>query len=246
MKKYFFLLFFCLAACQMQAQTSWRGIVADSVTFRNLPDVYIYVKGTYRVTVSAKNGSFIIPAQATDTLVFRLVGYKTLQFPLRLQENGLFILLAEDYRLLQTVTIRGWRLSPDPVEERTIEKSLTKSFITPKRNIPQGKYIPPSFLYFTFSPIDYFSRKEKERRKLNKWVEEENKTQVFRQLISSPKVKDIMMKRHQLDEKTYLQLVERFNLTHRELHYLTDEDKLMVALHRYFKKAKKIKKSSPD
>lgn len=218
MKKY--LLILLLAGCfQVRAQNVYRGIVADSITLNNMAGVFINVKGTNRVSISTNDGTFVIAAKPVDTLIFRMMGYKSLLLPLLLQEDALFVLLSEDQIMLQGVVIRGWRLYPNKVQDRTIEKPLTKSILTSTGGL---------------GPIDYFFWKlERERRKLKKIVEEENKSQTYRQVIADPAVKDIMMKDHHINETTYYNLLAQFNVERRMVQYFTDPDAIMISLHKF-------------
>lgn len=223
MKKYFVI--FLIACCfQAKSQNFYHGIVADSITLSNLAGVYINVKGTNRISVSNSNGTFLVSARSTDTLIFRMVGYKPLLLPLFLQEDALFILLSKDQIILQGVVIRGWRLYPHKVKDITIEKPVTKSILTNTGGL---------------AIFDHFWKVERERRKLKKIVDEENKSQTYRQVITDSAVKDIMLKDHHIDETTYYHLLAQFNVEQRMVQYFTDPDAIMVALHEYIDRALK-------
>lgn len=88
------------------------------------------------------------------------------------------------------------------------------------------------------SPFDYFWKLEREKRKLSRVIEENNRTQIFRQVITDPDVKTIMMEDHHIDEETYYNLIEKFNIQHPSIHYFTDPDAIMEALHGFFEKNK--------
>lgn len=226
MKKYFVILL--LSACfQARAQNVYRGIVADSITLNNMSGVYVNVKGTHRVSISTRDGTFVIAAKPSDTLVFRMMGYKSLLLPLLLQEDALFVLLSEDQIVLQGVVIRGWRLYPNKVEDQTIEKPTTRSILTNTGGL---------------SLFDYFWKLERERRKLKKIAEEENKSQTYRQVITDPAVKDIMMKDHHIDETTYYHLLAKFNVERRMVQYFTDPDAIMISLHEFIDRSVKNEK----
>lgn len=234
MKKFSALLFVITFCGQTKAQNSYQGIVADSITLQNLSGVYINVKGSNKVAVSNSDGSFQITAKPTDTLMFRMVGYKSILIPLRLQEDALFVLLPEDQIMLQGVVIRSWRLYPDKVRDITLEVPRTRPLFPGQGQSPRGFYIPLAILTLSFSPIDYFFWKvERERRNLKKVVIEQNKSQTFRQVITNPVVKDIMMKDHRITENTYYHLLARFNIEQRAVQYYDDPDAIMIALHTF-------------
>lgn len=217
MKKYC-LIFLLACLSPVKAQNVYRGIIADSATLINISGAYINVKGTNRVSVSNKAGAFVIAAKPTDTLIFRMMGYKPLLLPLFLQEDALFVLLSEDKIVLQGVVIRAWRLYPNKTEDITIEKPVTQSILTNTGGL---------------ALFDYFRKQERERRKLAKIVDEENKSQTYRQVITDPSVKEIMLKDHHISETTYYHLLAQFNLEHRMVQYFTDPDAIMMALHNY-------------
>jgi hypothetical protein len=204
----------------VSAQKIYRGIVVDSASLANLRDVHILVKHEGRGTTTNSSGSFLISVKPTDTLVFSAIGYHSFELPLMFEEDALFILLRENTLLLSEVTISAKRLYPNKIEDRTK--------VAPKKL--------PTIAAFA-SPFDYFWKLEREKRKLFRVVEENNRTQTFRQVITDPDVKSILMKDYELTENTYYQLVADFNQQHAAVHYFTDPDAIMEALHTFFEKA---------
>ncbi len=203
------------------AQTLYRGIVVDSASLTNLTGVHVSVKHGNRVVATNTSGGFLITAKPIDTLVFTAIGYHALELPLMFEEDALFILLRENRILLQEITIRANRLYPNKVEDRTKVAPGTLSKIQ-----------------MFESPFDYFWKLEREKRKLSRVIEENNRTQIFRQVITDPDVKTIMMEDHHIDEETYYNLIEKFNIQHPSIHYFTDPDAIMEALHGFFEKNK--------
>ncbi len=199
------------------AQKIYRGIVVDSASFSNLPDVHISVKNDNRGTTTNTSGSFLISAKLTDTLVFSAVGYRSVELSLMFEEDALFILLRENTLLLSEITIKATRLYPNKFEDRTKVAPHTLSKIQAFE-----------------SPFDYFWKLEREKRKLSRVIEENNRTQTFRQVITDPDVKAIMMEGYDVDEDRYYQIIEQFNLTHAAVHYFSDPDAIMEALHVFF------------
>jgi hypothetical protein len=133
------------------AQQIYRGIVVDSASLLNLPDVHVTIKGTGKVATTSSSGSFLVYAQPSDTLVFSRIGYITSELPLLFAEDALFVLLREDKIMLNEVIIKSTRLYPDKIEDRT--KSAPRTL-----NVIEG----------IFSPFDYFWSLEREKRKLTK------------------------------------------------------------------------------
>ncbi|MBX2898368.1 MAG: carboxypeptidase-like regulatory domain-containing protein [Cyclobacteriaceae bacterium] len=202
-----------------QAQKIYRGIVVDSASMVNLQGVHITVKSTSRGVASNSAGGFLVSARPIDTLIFTAIGYHTLELPLMFEEDALFILLRENTIMLNEVTIKSNRLYPNKIEDHTK---------TAPRTMAKGQKFS--------SPFDYFWKLEREKRKLTRVIEENNRTQTFRQVITDPDVKKIMMEDHHIEEETYYHLVEKFNMQHPAVHYFTDPDAIMEALHGFFEK----------
>jgi hypothetical protein len=213
-------LVFLFVSNTLVAQKIYRGIIVDSATLANLRDVHISLKNRGRGTTTNSSGSFLISAKATDTLVFSAIGYHSLELPLLFEEDALFILLRENTLLLNEITISAKRLYPNKIEDR--------SKVAPKKLDPMAAFI---------SPFDYFWKLEREKRKLFRVVEENNRTQTFRQVITDPDVKEILMKDYEVTENTYYQLIAEFNQQHAAVHYFTDPDAIMEALHTFFEGA---------
>lgn len=219
LRLFFFGSFLFIASNLLFGQQIYRGIVVDSAKLTNLPDVHISVKQTGRGTTTNPLGSFLISAKPTDTLLFTVVGYKLLELPLLFEEDALFILLVENTLILNEITIKATRLYPNKINDRTK--------ITPRTMSSLDGFI---------SPITYLSKLEREKRKLFRVVEENNRTQTFRQVITDPDVKAILMNDHEVNEETYYTIIENFNLQHAAVQYFTDPDSIMEALHSFFEK----------
>ena len=221
MSRFIFFIVFCFISQSIRGQQLYRGIVVDSARMTNLPDVHVSVKGQGKITSTNINGSFMIYARPTDTLLFSSIGYISVELPLLFEEDALFVLLREDKIFLNEIIIRSTRLYPNKIEERTKIAPRTMSSI-------EG----------VFSPFDYFWKLEREKRKLTRIVEENNKTQTYRQVITDPDVKKILIKEYDVTESSYYQIVEQFNLQQSHVHYFTDPDAIMEALHSFFGKQK--------
>lgn len=199
------------------AQQPYHGIVVDSVSLQNIPDVHITIKKTGKGVISNTTGSFLIYAKPTDTLIFTAVGYKPLTLPLIFMEDGIMVLLRENVLVLPDIMIKSTRLYPNKIEDYTRDKPKTMDALS-------------GFV----SPFDYFWKEERDRRKLSKLVEENNRTQVFRQVITDPDVMKIMMDSYAVNEEMYYELVTRFNQQKAHVHYFTDPDAIMEELHDFF------------
>lgn len=214
-----FIFIITLLPGLLQGQKLYRGIVVDSASLVNLPGVHVTVRKTAKVSLTDANGTFLIYAKPTDTLTLSFIGYQSLQLPLLFEEEDLFILLREDKILLNEIVIKSTRLYPNKIEDRTAVKPKTMDQL-------DGM----------LSPFDYFWKVEREKRKLSRVVEENNRTQVYRQVITDPDVKNIMKKEYGIDEETYYSIIEKFNQQHPSVHYYSDPDAVMEALHQFFER----------
>jgi carboxypeptidase-like protein len=213
---FYFIIFFSLSG-SISAQQLYTGIVVDSAKLSNIPDVHISVKHKGKITSSSLTGSFMVYASTTDTLMFSAIGYITTEIPLMFEENTLLVMLREDRIFLNEVIIKSTRLYPNKIEERT--KTAPRKMAA---------------LDGVISPFDYFSSLEREKRKLSKVVEENNRTQTYRQVITDPDVKEILMNEYDLGEENYYQTLVMFNQKQTHVHYFTDPDAIMEALHTFF------------
>lgn len=214
----FSIIIFCILIAQsVCAQKLYRGIVVDSASMNNLPGVHVTIKNAAKGTSTDLNGVFVLYANPTDTLLISSVGHLTAEIPLLFQEETLFILLRENKILLNEIVIKSTRLYPNKIEDRTRVKPKTMSGV-------QG----------IVSPFDYFWKLEREKRKLSRVIEENNKTQTYVQVITDPDVREILKKEYELTDEAYNNLLVEFNRLHRSVHYYTDEDGIMEELHRFF------------
>ena len=191
--------------------------MADSSSLAELPSVFIVAKHSGKSTISTTSGTFSIQTTEIDTLVFTLLGYKSFVLPLFFEEDVLLIRMSEQILLLDEITIRATRLYPNEIINRTK--------IAPKKM---------SALEGVFSPFDYFWKLEREKRKLSRIVEDNNKTQTYLQVITDPVVKDIMMKAYGLTELVYFERLSLFNQQHATISYSTDPEEIMESLHAFF------------
>ncbi|NBW38307.1 MAG: hypothetical protein EBR30_25455 [Cytophagia bacterium] len=179
--------------------------------------VYVSIKGSAKATVTNQSGLFTLSATPLDTLVFSYLGYVTLELPLFLEEDALFIRMREQTRMLQEIVIKASRLYPNEILDRTR--------VAPRKM--EGYQALQS-------PFTYFSKTEKEKRKIYRYVEESNKTQTYIQVITDPVVKEIFTKDYNLTDEEYYDLLASFNQQYRTIQYATSPEDIMEALHAYF------------
>ncbi len=217
MKKYVLFILVAFAALPSFSQKIFRGIVIDSASFEELPSVIIQVKGTERRTISFTTGHFSIAASSQETLIFTMLGYHPVELPLLFEEDVMLIRMSEQILLLDEVTIKATRLYPNEIVNRTK--------VAPKRM---------SALQGVVSPIDYFWKLEREKRKLARIVEENNKAQTYLQVITDPVVKEIIMKAYSITELAYYERLALFNQQQASIAYSADPEEIMESLHAFF------------
>lgn len=196
-------------------------MVVDSVSMAALSNVHITVKNSAKGAYTNTSGLFALNARVTDTLLFTSLGYVPVELPLLLEEDALFIRLREQVSLLQEITIKATRLYPNQIADRTHSAP---------RKMDGYQALQ--------SPFTYFSKTEKEKRKIYRFVEESNKTQTYVQVIIDPIVKEIFTKEYELSDQEYYDGLAIFNQQQRNIHYSTDPEVIMEALHAYFSLSK--------
>jgi hypothetical protein len=179
-----------------------RGILADSSTFNPLEGVTVRVKHQRTGTVSDQQGNFSLTATQQDTLIFSRVGYKTLEFSLFQYEPSL-ILMTEDVTYLDAVTVED-SAEYNPYAGMFDEQNSKLTSL--RKSIP--------FYYVK-------ARKDKIMRQRLKNENLRVKTYVD-VVINSPATKADLMKRHELTEDEYYDLLAKFNeQNYAVMYYLT-------------------------
>ncbi len=202
------------------AQKVVRGVVVDSLSLNNLPGVSIKVKNTNRGTVSDPNGIFMIPLNPRDTLVFSFLGYFTSILPANFDEEIMFVRMHD-------------------------ESILLKEFVVRDRTYLNQKYIVSPTLS-TIKPLQaarggvnfaYFTKAEKEKRKLVEVIKEFEEVKLYVAIINDPTIRQEIMEKHSIKEDQYYDLLAIFNQQNRELMRSTSADLIIDTLYDYFKES---------
>lgn len=209
--------FLLVIAIHSRGQTIIRGIVVDSVSFTALSGVHVTVKNSIQGTSTNSQGFFSITAQPTDTLFFSLVGYSSVEIPLLFEEDGFLIRLHEKSIVLPEIIIKGTRLSPNDI-------------IRTPRVLPK----PMSAGEGIFSPIDYFSKWQREKRKLLKLIQENDRTITYIQTVNDQEVRETIMEEHSLTEQAYYELLVKFNQQSSNVLYSTNPQEIITSLKTFF------------
>lgn len=194
-----------------------RGIVVDSASFTALSGVHVTIKNSIQGTSTNSQGFFSITAQPTDTLLFSSVGYSSVEIPLLFEEDGFLIRLHEKSKVLPEIIIKGTRLSPNDI-------------IRTPRVLPK----PMSAGEGVFSPIDYFSKWQREKRKLLKLIQENDRTITYLQIVNDQEIRETIMEEHSLTEQAYYELLVKFNQQSSNVLYSTNPQEIITSLKTFF------------
>src|SRR5512136_1780240 len=101
-----FLLFMAIFLPQLSGQQGIKGIVLDD-NKEPLPGVSVQIKNTTRGAFTDINGNYSLVVQPSDTLVFSMVGMKTVKEPVG-DRTTINITLTSDTKLMDEVVVIGY------------------------------------------------------------------------------------------------------------------------------------------
>ena len=218
------LLFLSLISLGGYSQKLIKGFVIDSASFAPLSYVNIKIKNTSRGTSTDEKGGFTLSTARGDSLVFSLVGYNSEEFSTAELEETVIIRMAIRVRQLDAITIVGRK-----------EKTVRPIHMVPNSKMPN--YGP----YGAGVNLAYFSKLEKEKRKLHKVQAEYQRVKNYVAVVCSPEVREKICGEYSLTDDQYYQLLAKFNITNKDARYdLTPEEWITVL--RKFYSANVIKK----
>lgn len=199
-----------------QGQEVMRGIVTDSATFQSLPYVNITIKGKHKGTTSDLQGNFTIIATQLDTLLFTLVGYKTVEMPLLGWEPSL-VLMAEKVTILESITI----------EEKALENPYEGMFDEQNELLrKQNKKLP-----------FYYDKHKKDKIKLQRLRNENDRVKTYVDVvINSSEVKADLMKKYKLTEEQYYKILSKFNEKNYNVMYYLTQGELISLINNFYAK----------
>jgi hypothetical protein len=194
-----------------------KGIVVDSATFSPLPFVSVHVKNKGKGTTTDMQGNFGILATTSDTLVFTLVGYERLEYPLFDYEASV-IRMSERATVLKTITINDDRLS------ETYE----------------GLFDDQNAALLNRKVRFYYAKSKKDRIKAGWWREDNIRVKTYVDVvINNPETKLDLMKKHSLTEEQYYETLTAFNEKHYAVMYYLTSGELISFLNRFFEDYRK-------
>lgn len=211
----------CQEAC---AQKILKGIVVDSITLNAVPSASVRVKGTTRGTITNVNGVFSIKVAGNDTLIFTSVGYDELHLPIYMDDEVMFVKLTQHVTMLKEVTIIG---RPE-AEKKELPSLKLRSKSTPFSGAT------PSSGFGASVNLAYFSKEEKEKRKLVRINRELAQTQTYAEIVTNPQIKSEIQSRFSLSDSTYYSILTHFNERHQEVTHSGKQGEILAALFSFF------------
>jgi hypothetical protein len=214
------------------AQLTITGITRDSVTLEPLPFVSIQVAGKARA-MSNIDGKFTFTCHIGDSSAYTHMGYRK-KFKVHFKnEISLTVLLGESVHLLKSVTFidnykpQGSENWKDAVQ---FYKSPFKNPVGTDPNAVQTFGVGGSIS----GALSYFSKSEKDRRKYQKVVEDQNATATYREVLASDEVKQDLMKMYSFTEAEYYKKIEKFNIQYPQAAYIKDRNEVINRLIQFF------------
>jgi hypothetical protein len=170
--------------------------------------------------VTDQNGAFAIQTVPFDTLVFSAIGYITLSFPVILDEEDVIILLREDVTYLLPVVVTG--------------TPILSPLVKPKKEVVYRRPTAAKLVTGSGIAFDYFSREQRERRKLQRLIAANEKVSAYNEIITDPDYRDEIMQQNGFTEEQYYNAVLNFNLTQISDIEYKDRDEVLSVLAKYF------------
>lgn len=218
-KTFYFFSLGVILSITTYSQRITHGIVVDSLTLGPLQGVHVKVKGTNRGTVTDAKGEFFIAAQRVDTLTLSRIGYVDLTIPLFFEEQDIMIRLKERVRILKEITISGTRLSESEIVRTT-------------RTAPRKMSTADAFS----SPWEYFTRGQKDKRKVTRLINENNRIKTYVEVIHDQLLREEIMDEHGLSEGEYYNILAAFNSQSQDVLYSTDKLEIIDSLKSFFRR----------
>lgn len=191
-----------------------KGIVVDSLTLEALSGAQVMVRNSGTTAVTNASGIYTVVASANDTLAFSYVGYSPAISIVDLNEEIMFMRLGSESVLLNEIVIH----------DTPLVRSVL-STIKPLTAASGGV----NFAYFTKS--------EKEKRKLVAVIEEFERARVYIEIITGQDFRDNMKSKYKLSEDRLYELLVVFNQTHDEPIHSSNKSLILYALYSYFEYA---------
>jgi len=224
-----FLLFILLFSAKSYSQKLISGIVVDSTSLSTLHGVNVKIKGTNRGTSTNESGIFTIVTTEVDTLIFSFVGYSKSTMPGSSQEETLFVRMREVATLLKAITINDSKFH---LNQKHVESPALKA----SKPIKAGDAsMPISGIGLGGSVnFSYFSKLEKEKRKLQMIMAENQKLRPYLEIVNDPGLKAEIMERYNLNEVRFYEMLSSYNERCKEAMYSANAGVILNSLLLHF------------
>jgi hypothetical protein len=222
LRKYLFIFFLCCIATASVGQKLIKGIVVDSTSLTNLTGVNVKVKSTNRGTSTNSSGIFTLMVTESDTLVFSSVGYAKVVLPVYQNDETMFVRMREESILLREVIIKdlGFRIN---------QKYIKSPTLTTTKPLKAGSSGGVNFAYFT--------KLEKEKRKLVRIMADNEKVKIYLDVVNDPDVKAEILNRFAISEDRFYELLAVFNENNREITYSANSALILNSLFSFYENA---------
>ena len=199
-----------------QERQVFKGIVLDSATLGRLPYVNVKIKNTIRGASADARGSFALNASLGDTLVFSMIGYNPLEFPITSWESVL-IRLSEKPEILESVTI----------QDISTEAYFKNLFQNQYRQLEKSRRKAPFYLSKDKKEMRYLAAAEKESEMAKVFIEH---------VATNEKLKQSLMTKHDLSLNEYYQILQEFNERSYTFMYYLSAPELLSMVRSFFEK----------
>ncbi len=201
-----------------------KGIVVDSISLNAVPSASVKVKGTNWGTLTNSNGVFFVKVKETDTLIFSSIGYNVAVVPVYLDEDIMLVRLSQNVIMLREITVFG---RPEAAKKEFPSLKLKS------KSLPWGGAMPNSGGGAAVN-LDYFSKREREKRKLAKLNTELSRTQTYVEIVTNTEVKQELMDRFSISDSTFYRILTKFNVQHREVTHSGNQGNILNSLFSFF------------
>jgi hypothetical protein len=211
-----------LLSLSVSGQKIIKGIVVDSITLNGIPNASVRIVGAGYGTITNANGIFTIRVKPTDTLAFTSIGYLRTVEPVNFEDEVMFIKMSQDAILLKEVTVYG-----RPESEKKELPSLKLS----SKELPFGGAVPGGGMGLN---LDFFSKREREKRQLTKIKAELAKTQTYVEIVTNLDLIQELKDRYSLSDSTFYKILTHFNEQHQEVTHSGNQSTIITSLFSFF------------
>jgi hypothetical protein len=173
-----------------------------------------------------------------DTLIFQFPGFLEKKMPLS-ADVFLFVELQDLARLLPTFQVKA-----EPYRFRFKDGKLYLSEDEPVVEKPLSQQVgfgatdstSPTPGFTIYGPISYFSKRNRQLRAYEEWLNWEKQRIGYLEVIDSDSVRQELMKQYNLDRKAWDELILRFNTFHTAHEFLGwSKERVLAALKEFFR-----------